>query len=91
MAFPRGQTRTATGGATGGGGTGGGGRRGIGGGGPASGAAAEYKQIPKERRARTLRRIVAFFEPYWVQVLIVLGAISLSGVLLTPATRRARR
>jgi ATP-binding cassette subfamily B protein len=75
MAFPRGQTRTATGGATGGGGTGGGGRRGIGGGGPASGAAAEYKQIPKERRARTLRRIVAFFEPYWVQVLIVLGAI----------------
>src|SRR6476619_5122734 len=75
MAFPRGQTRTATGGATGGGGTGGGGgRRGIGGG-PASGAAAEYKQIPKERRARTLRRIVAFFEPYWVQVLIVLGAI----------------
>jgi ATP-binding cassette subfamily B protein len=74
MAFPRGQTRTATGGATGGGGSGGGGRRGIGGG-PASGAAADYKQIPKERRARTLRRIVAFFEPYWVQVLIVLGAI----------------
>ena len=74
MAFPRGQTRTATGGATGGGGTGGGGRRGIGGG-PASGAAADYKQIPKERRARTLRRIVAFFEPYWVQVLIVLAAI----------------
>ena len=67
MAFPRGQTRTATGGATGGGGSGGGGRRGIGGG-PASGAAADYEPIPKERRARTLRRIVAFFEPYWVQV-----------------------
>ena len=74
MAFPRGQTRTATGGATGGGGSGGGGRRGIGGG-PASGAAADYKAIPKERRARTLRRIVAFFEPYWIQVLIVLAAI----------------
>ena len=74
MAFPRGQTRTATGGATGGGGSGGGGRRGIGGG-PASGAAADYKPIPKERRARTLRRIVAFFEPYWLQVLIVLVAI----------------
>src|SRR4249920_155921 len=74
MAFPRGQTRTATGGATGGGGSGGGGRRGIGGG-PASGAAADYKAIPKERRARTLRRIVAFFEQYWIQVLIVLAAI----------------
>src|SRR6476619_4310512 len=75
MAFPRGQTRTATGGATGGGGTGGGGgRRGIGGG-PASGAAAEYKQIPKERRAKTLRRIVAFFEPYRLSVAVVLVAI----------------
>jgi len=79
MAFPRGQTRTATGGAAGGrggggGSVGGGGRRGFGGGGNAD-AAADYKAIPKERRARTLRRIVAFFEPYWIQVVIVLAAI----------------
>ena len=71
MAFPRGQTRTATGGAAGGRGGGGGGRGGFGGG----GAGADYAPVPKERRARTLRRIVAFFEPYWIQVLIVLAAI----------------
>jgi len=81
MGFPRGQTRTATGGAAGGGGTGagggGGGRRGFGGGGggPFGGPSADYVPIPKERRARTLRRILAFFEPYWVQVVIVLAAI----------------
>src|SRR6187401_690918 len=66
MAFPRGQTRTATGGAVG---------RGGGGGGGIGRAGADYEPIPKERRARTLRRIVAFFEPYWIQVLIVLSAI----------------
>jgi ATP-binding cassette subfamily B protein len=66
MAFPRGQTRTATGGAVGRGG--GGGRFGGGGG-------AGVTPIPKERRGRTLRRIVAFFEPYWIQVVIVLAAI----------------
>jgi ATP-binding cassette subfamily B protein len=66
MAFPRGQTRTATGGAVG---------RGGGGGRFGSGAGADITPIPKERRARTLRRIVKFFEPYWVQVLIVLSAI----------------
>src|SRR5262245_25817405 len=67
MAFPRGQTRTATGGAVGRGG--GGGR--LGGG----GAGAEFEAVPKERRGRTVRRIVAFFEPYWFQVVIVLSAI----------------
>src|SRR6476661_1233998 len=66
MAFPRGQTRTATGGAAGGGGGamfGGGGSRG------------DYEPIPKERRARTLRRIAAFFTPYKLQVAVVLVAI----------------
>ena len=56
MGFPRGQTRTATGGATGGGGGGGGGR-GMGGG-PFGGSTRDFTPIPKERRARTLRRIV---------------------------------
>jgi ATP-binding cassette subfamily B protein len=67
MAFPRGQTRTATGGAVG---RGGGGARSGGG-----AAGADYSPIPRERRGRTIRRIVAFFEPYWIQVVIVLSAI----------------
>src|SRR6476646_183440 len=76
MAFPRGQTRTATGGAAGGGGRfggGGGGRGGamFGGG----GSRGDYEPIPKERRARTLRRIAAFFTPYKLQVAVVLIAI----------------
>ena len=68
MAFPRGQTRTATGGAVG---RGGGGGRGFGAGIPG----AQVTPIPKERRNRTIRQIVRFFEPYWLQVLIVLAAI----------------
>jgi len=76
MAFPRGQTRTATGGAaSGGGGGGGGGGRRFGGGGPFGAPSADFSPVPKERRGRTLRRIVAFFEPYWLQVLVVLVAI----------------
>ncbi|OGO52162.1 MAG: ABC transporter [Chloroflexi bacterium RBG_16_69_14] len=76
MGFPRGQTRTATGGAASGGRGGGGGRAfGGGGGGPFGGPSTDYVPIPKERRARTLRRIVAFFEPYWIQVVVVLVAI----------------
>src|SRR5262245_24638982 len=67
MAFPRGQTRTATGGAVGRGG--GGGRSGGG------AAGADFAPIPRERRGRTIRRIVAFFEPYWIQVVVVLAAI----------------
>src|SRR5438094_670688 len=31
--------------------------------------------IPRERRGRTLRRIVAFFRPYRLQVVVVLAAI----------------
>ena len=68
MSFPRGQTRTATGGAVG---RGGGGGRGFGAGIPG----AQVTPIPKERRNRTIRQIVRFFEPYWLQVLIVLAAI----------------
>src|SRR5262245_37728056 len=67
MAFPRGQTRTATGGAVGRGG--GGGRFGGG------AAGADIGPIPKERRGRTIRQILKFFEPYWLQILIVLSAI----------------
>ncbi len=77
MTFPRGQTRTATGGAAGGRGGSGGGRGGFGGGGrgPFGTPSADYVPVPKERRARTLRRIVAFFEPYRFQVVVVLVAI----------------
>ena len=35
----------------------------------------DYEPIPKERRARTLRRIAAFFTPYKLQVAVVLIAI----------------
>src|SRR6188472_1789475 len=72
MAFPRGQTRTATGGAASGGGRFGGGGRG---GAMFGGGGTDYEPIPKERRARTLRRITAFFRPYRIQVVVVLVAI----------------
>ena len=49
--------------------------RGGGGGGPFGIPSSDFEPVPKERRARTLRRIVAFFEPYRFQVAIVLGAI----------------
>ena len=80
MAFPRGQTRTATGGAAGGGGGGGRGRGGGGGprgmgGGPFGSSMGDFTPVPKERRARTLRRIAAFFGPYKLQVVVVLVAI----------------
>jgi ATP-binding cassette, subfamily B, bacterial len=35
----------------------------------------DFERVPPERRARTVRRIVRFFEPYWFQVLVVLVAI----------------
>ena len=73
MSFPRGQTRQATGGAAGGGG--GGSRRMIGGGGMWGGPTREFTPVPKERRGQTLRRIVAFFRPYRLQVAVVLVAI----------------
>jgi len=82
MAFPRGQTRTATGGAASGGRGGGSGRTGGGGGGgPFGSSMPDFTPVPKERRARTLRRIVVFFEPYRLQVLIVLSAILATSLL----------
>ncbi len=35
----------------------------------------DFERVPPERRARTVRRIVAFFGPYRIQVVIVLIAI----------------
>src|SRR6185503_20340404 len=37
--------------------------------------------IPKERRGRTIRRIVAFFGPYRGQVAVVLGAILFTSLI----------
>jgi len=63
--------RAATGGVAGGGGRGGG----RGHGGPFGGASADFEPVPPERRGRTLKRIVAFFGPYRLQVGVVLVAI----------------
>ncbi len=41
----------------------------------------EFTPIPKERQAKTLRRIVAFFQPYKVQVVVVLVAILLTSLI----------
>src|SRR4051794_18187538 len=71
MGFPRGQTRTATGGAVGGGG----GRLGGGRMGGGRGPSGDGTPLPKGRRARTVRKILVFFEPYRIQVVIVLSAI----------------
>jgi len=35
----------------------------------------DFKPVPKERRGRTVRRIVAFFRPYRAKVTVVLVAI----------------
>ncbi|MGZ8437380.1 MAG: ABC transporter ATP-binding protein [Candidatus Limnocylindrales bacterium] len=69
MSFPRGQTRTATGGAVGGGG------RRMGGGGPFGRGVPDFTPVPPERRGRTVRRILRFFRPYRSQVAVVLVAI----------------
>jgi ATP-binding cassette subfamily B protein len=45
------------------------------GGGPFGGASRDFTPVPKERRGRTVRRIAVFFEPYRLQVVIVLVAI----------------
>src|SRR5262245_34987289 len=83
MAFPRGQTRTATGGAAGGGGggRGGSGRTRTMGGGMWGGPTQEFTPVPPERRSATLRRIVAFFQPYRLYVLVVLVAILLTSLI----------
>jgi len=56
---------------------GGGGR----GGGPFGTTARDFTPVPKERRARTLRRILVFFEPYRIQVVIVLSAILATSII----------
>jgi ATP-binding cassette subfamily B protein len=71
MGFPRGGMRTATGGVGRGGRGSGGGGRGMFGGGPAD----DFVPVPKERRGRTVRRILAFFRPYRPQIGVVLAAI----------------
>ena len=62
----------------------GGGRGGGGGmGGPwgGFGGSGDFEKVPKERRGRTLRRIVAFFKPYKAQVAVVLVAILLTSFI----------
>ena len=49
--------------------------RGATGGGRLTPPSNDFEPVPPERRARTVRRIVRFFEPYWIQVLVVLVAI----------------
>ena len=78
MAFPRGGMRATTGGVgRGGRGSGGGGHGGMFGG----GADADFEPVPKERRGRTVRRILAFFKPYRPQIAVVLAAILLTSFL----------
>jgi ATP-binding cassette, subfamily B, bacterial len=82
MSFPRGSTRQATGGAASGAGRAfGGSRGGRGGGRWSGGAGVDFTPVPPERRARTLRRIAAFFGPYKLQVGIVLVAIIATSLL----------
>jgi ATP-binding cassette subfamily B protein len=49
--------------------------RGSGGGGRLTPPSSDFERVPPERRARTVRRIVAFFRPYLLQVLVVFVAI----------------
>jgi ATP-binding cassette subfamily B protein len=71
MGFTRGGTRAVTGGVGRGGRGSGGGPGGFFGGGPTP----DFVPVPKERRGQTMRRILAFFKPYRLQVVIVLVAI----------------
>jgi len=41
----------------------------------------DYEPVPRERRGRTLRRIVAFFRPYRLQVAVVVVAILATSLL----------
>ncbi len=81
MTFPRGNTRTATGGAAGRVAGGGGRTRGSMGGPFGGGPSRDFTPVPKERRGETIRRIVAFFRPYRLQVLVVLSAILVTSFL----------
>jgi ATP-binding cassette subfamily B protein len=58
---------------------GGGGFRGGGWGG--FGATGPVETVPKERRGRTIRRIVVFFKPYKARIAIVLSAILLTSFI----------
>jgi len=77
MGFSRGGTRTATGGVGRGGRGSGGGPGGFFGGGPTP----DFEPVPKERRGRTLRRILTFFGPYRPEIAVVLGAILLTSLI----------
>jgi ATP-binding cassette subfamily B protein len=78
MGFARGGTRAATGGTgRGGRGSGGGGRGGMFSGGPVD----DFEPVPKERRGRTIRRILRFFGPYRPQIAVVLTAILLTSLI----------
>jgi ATP-binding cassette, subfamily B, bacterial len=67
MSFRRGASRALSGGERG--------ARGLV---PPSG---DFTPVPPERRAKTVRRIVAFFGPYRNRVLVVMGAILLTSLL----------
>ena len=71
MSGSRGGMRAATGGIGRGGRGSGGGHGGAFGSGPAQ----DFEPVPRERRGRTVRRILAFFRPYRLQVSVVLVAI----------------
>jgi len=45
------------------------------------GQSAGFAHVPKERRAKTIRRIAAFFSPYRPQVAVVVGAILVTSLL----------
>jgi ATP-binding cassette, subfamily B, bacterial len=80
VSFPRGGTRAVTGG-VGRGGGGGGARHGGGGGHFGGGPSRDFTPVPKERRGETIRRILVFFRPYRLQILVVLVAILVTSFL----------
>src|SRR3954447_15821939 len=55
--------------------------RGSGGPGRLTPPSSDFERVPPERRARTVRRIVAFFGPYRLQVGVVLVAILITSFL----------
>jgi ATP-binding cassette, subfamily B, bacterial len=57
------------------------GRGARGGAAQASFVGTDFTPVPKERRARTLRRIVGFFEPYRLQVAVVMVSIVATSLL----------
>jgi ATP-binding cassette subfamily B protein len=54
---------------------------GMGRGGMGFGGSAEFTPVPPERRARTVRRIAAFFRPYRWQVILVIASIVVTSLL----------